>query len=334
MADTPNATTLVLDVGAHAKLKREKAVALLLSSIKSGTISVSDVFPSIMNFLMSSDTWEQTHGALLALKTLCSEGFINQPPDEPTLQRLTELLTHHEFRVRREAGTYIGTLCATFGTDNIYAGHIEGVIRHCIVDNLERKIDQEEVSTLKQKLGMDKNIPDGAVFYESAGWKTLETGYKALLDVISNSGEMFCKYVTMDLIDIVFSGLKHMNRFVRETGYYACAELIKIIKTDTADPMHQGVSYSEFTHAMAQQLAIGLSDNWSQVRMASSVATRCFFMGMQEETRKEFFPLLIPRMCLNRYYVAEGVKLYSQESWRIVSNGNGIQLVETYIGSV
>lgn len=30
-----------------------------------------------------------------------------------------------------------------------------------------------------------------------------------------------------------------MNRFVRETGYYACAELIKIIKTDTADPMHQ-----------------------------------------------------------------------------------------------
>lgn len=50
MADTPNATTLVLDVGAHAKLKREKAVALLLSSIKSGTISVRLMFVCFVFF--------------------------------------------------------------------------------------------------------------------------------------------------------------------------------------------------------------------------------------------------------------------------------------------
>jgi hypothetical protein len=33
-------------------------------------------------------------------------------------------------------------------------------------------------------------------------------------------------------------------------------------------------------------------------------------------------PMLLPRMCLNRFYLAQGVKLYSQETWRIVFGPN------------
>ena len=32
----------------------------------------------------------------------------------------------------------------------------------------------------------------------------------------------------------------------------------------------------------------------------------------------DLVPMLLPRMCLNRFYLAQGVKLYSQETWRLV----------------
>ena len=35
-----------------------------------------------------------------------------------------------------------------------------------------------------------------------------------------------------------------------------------------------------------------------------------------------------------RYYVAEGVRLYSQESWRIVTDNRGVELVGEYIKNV
>ena len=36
----------------------------------------------------------------------------------------------------------------------------------------------------------------------------------------------------------------------------------------------------------------------------------------------------------HRYYVAEGVRLYSQESWRIVTDNRGVELVGQYIKNV
>lgn len=39
-------------------------------------------------------------------------------------------------------------------------------------------------------------------------------------------------------------------------------------------------------------------------------------------------------MCMNRYYVAEGVRLYAQESWRQVMGEGGRQQVAVYIDKV
>ena len=104
-----------------------------------------------------------------------------------------------------------------------------------------------------------------------------------------------------------------------------------------------------------------LQDNWSQVRMAGSVLCRGYVValmrmrgdhrddddddgakkndgnraeeatGEDEDEEEEvtafelalgdLVPMLLPRMCLNRFYLAQGVKLYSQETWRIVFGG-------------
>ena len=39
-------------------------------------------------------------------------------------------------------------------------------------------------------------------------------------------------------------------------------------------------------------------------------------------------------MCMNRYYVAEGVKIYSNETWKIVHGNNGRQIICKYAEEV
>ena len=39
-------------------------------------------------------------------------------------------------------------------------------------------------------------------------------------------------------------------------------------------------------------------------------------------------------MCLNRYYVAEGVKIYSQETWKLIFGDGGKELVSKYAAEV
>jgi hypothetical protein len=67
-------------------------------------------------------------------------------------------------------------------------------------------------------------------------------------------------------------------------------------------------------------VAQGLGDNWSQVRYAASQAARSYYAIAKDDPtlREKYDGLMVPRMCLNRYYVAEGVKIYSNESWRLV----------------
>lgn len=47
-------------------------------------------------------------------------------------------------------------------------------------------------------------------------------------------------------------------------------------------------------------LCVGLSDDWSQVRMAACIACRQFFVNLPTEDWGVFFPILLPPLCLNR----------------------------------
>jgi len=59
-----------------------------------------------------------------------------------------------------------------------------------------------------------------------------------------------------------------------------------------------------------------------QVRYAACAATRAF-MEAAAGWREEAFPVLLPPMCLNRRYQAEGVRLYSQRTWELVMGSEG-----------
>ena len=71
-------------------------------------------------------------------------------------------------------------------------------------------------------------------------------------------------------------------------------------------------SHQELIQAFAALIYKGLSDNWSQVRMASSSSCRSFLFALDDKQREEFYDLLLPPIALNRYYIAAGVRIHNQ----------------------
>lgn len=94
--------------------------------------------------------------------------------------------------------------------------------------------------------------------------------------------------------------------------------------------------FREFTGDLVPIIAQGLGDNWSQVRYAASQATRSFYFIIKgdETMREKYDPILVPRMCMNRYYVAEGVKIYSNDTWRMVHEDKGKEAICKYAEQV
>jgi hypothetical protein len=76
-------------------------------------------------------------------------------------------------------------------------------------------------------------------------------------------------------------------------------------------------------------------DDWSQVRLAASVAVRALLVALPEASQREqYYSALLPPMCLNRYFVAEGVKCYSQDTWQLCMQGQGAAAVARHIEAV
>lgn len=198
------------------------------------------------------------------------------------------------------------------------------------------------------------------IFHDTAGWKNLETSMKALQSMIEGCGTNFQPFVDEDLLSLVFKTLTHPNRFVRETGFYVCSSLFSCGNTDegkylfnfffkllltlafmllsfldveSRDSVSTVNPIYTFGNEFSKYLAGGLADDWSQVRFAASVAARSFLLSLPNNgARQLFYPQLLPQMCLNRYYIADGVRIYSQETWKQVAGAAGKELVEQYIG--
>lgn len=94
--------------------------------------------------------------------------------------------------------------------------------------------------------------------------------------------------------------------------------------------------FKSFCEDLVPIVSQGLEDNWSQVRYAASISVRSFFAAVKDsdEMSSKYNHLLVPRMCLNRYYVAEGVKIYSNDTWKQVHGEKGKQVLCTYAKEV
>ncbi|XP_065347238.1 uncharacterized protein LOC135944318 [Cloeon dipterum] len=130
--------------------------------------------------------------------------------------------------------------------------------------------------------------------------------------------------INEELILLLEGALGHRSHASREAAFYLAASLATSL-AEAEKNSHDGLVC--FGDMLLERLAAGLADEWSPVRLAASVTVRKFLCALPDKSRKQFYPILLPRMCLNRYYEAEGVRIYSQETWRQVTGAMGKDLV-------
>ncbi|RMX42240.1 hypothetical protein pdam_00011613 [Pocillopora damicornis] len=340
----------------HVKLERDRGLQALEGKLKdtsnftSDIQQVEDLQNSLIELVTSTDgAWETRHGGLTGSKTFILNNLGSDDFCETLRKKALKLMHDDEARVRIASGEVLGALCSMKGT-GVFVACCDEILKN-VGENLERRLpDPEEVAEgLVHKLtgseketGEEKHKKTDAaqIFHDTAGWKHLETSMRCLQSVIEGCGRAFNEYITQDLLDLIFQALNHTNRFVRETGYQLCASLVSLgRKQDESSEGTESVMIDVKENAILKHgdqfsdyLKKGLSDNWSQVRLAASVATRQFFQTLpNKESRERFFPKVLPAMCLNRYYVAEGVRIYSQQSWKMIVGTEGKHLVEKYI---
>ena len=282
---------------------------------------------------------EEKFGTFSAAKTLLTFKTTDGDFNETILNLALNHLTYREVRVREIVSEVIEQLCKNLGIP-IFR-RVQQRLRDDIISTFDRDQElAEQEADASATLNAEKHTD---LRHDTEGWKSLETSYKCLkgllrgvgtsevVDEVVRGAEISAEellavdvlstaYKTgkQSMLPLIFKGTKHLNRFVRETSYF----LLDVISENASTETLQRIS-----GPVGVILGAGLSDNWSQVRYASSVATRHFLLNLPEEFKKQQYPLLIPRMCLNRHYVAEGVRIYSLETWKQVAGSQGKQIL-------
>jgi len=292
-------------------LTRERSLASLKSSVNGGVLTPEDLEPLALDALCA-ESWEAKQGGLLAA------AFLIETWDRPdfrknVLQEVPTLLQDKEYRVRKAVAAVLCECCRRDGL-RVYDS-MSSVVLGDIKSRFQRTIEADEDPTAPPTF-----LPD------TEGWRSLETSMGALEAMMQGCGIEFTSRITNDMLELLTQCSKHTNRFVREYAFFAFKDTFAVCSADeflrTVGPQTVGV------------IAAGIADNWSQVRYAASVAAR-EFMDKAGDQKERFYPVLLGAMCLNRHYVAEGVRLYSQETWRIVCGPQGgARLLVAYFDSV
>jgi hypothetical protein len=178
---------------------------------------------------------------------------------------------------------------------------------------------------------------------DTTGWRALETNWQCLACWIASLGSNYYKELTdaeltLLLQNVEHSAVTHVNRHVRAAAIAVVEQLVVAAGNDsTYWPYLENGALRATTITI---LKTGLADNWSQVRMAASVLNRVFWSVLRDQCKfsdenlELLYPVLVPRMCLNRFYLAQGVKLYSHQTWKIVFPSNGVAVVAQSIAPV
>ena len=287
---------------------------------------VSRKFPELTNsgnISVPELSWEQKLGYLKAEKCLVpvlEETVITSQPGqvETLLQLALDWLEgeEEEVRVKEAAAECLGVLSSHYGQD-LYNKCLPRVLE-LIRTNLGRRIEPDREDTPAGKL-MDRKE-----WKNLAAWKDLDISLSCLQKMTEGIGSKVRGDIDKTILDLIFSCLSHRNRFVRDSGFRTCSSILKNSSLGD-EPSVPG-------QELCDHLSTGLADLWPQVRLSATTASRDFLLSLPERERARHYPALLPRLCLNRYFPAEGVKLQAQASWREVCGERGRALLVQYLG--
>ncbi|KAF1790037.1 Leucine-rich repeat domain, L domain-like [Phytophthora cactorum] len=270
-------------------------------------------------------------------------------------QAIHQHMEYYESRVRMAVAKLLGVL-AKWDLHWVTQEFTPQIV-DSVVSNLSRSPDFEETGFDELDDNVSNNgmltppqSPEGTPRTPStpyrlddvSGWKALESSLCALKYIIKGSGVEFLKeettdagekkfvYLTPQILELVATkSCFHINRHVRVVGLDTITVLSDIAPVGFLEAHQTSVS-----DTLNKCIKRGMEDNWCQVRYAASISARSFLMKLQEQGRAAYLPILLPRLCLNRYYIAERVQKYSQESWRMIMGDQGREWVAKYANEI
>lgn len=265
-----------------------------------------------------------------------------------------QYIEHYEPRVRMSVAKLLGVL-ANWDLAWVSAEFMPQIIES-VVCNSSRSPDFEEngfedfddnisvngMETPPQSPESTPRTPSTPYRLDDvSGWKALESSLCAIKFIVKGSGAAFLekeeaggneqfRYLTPDLMQLITTkSCFHTNRHVRVVGLDTITVLCEAAPVGFLDAHRSSV-----TDTLSKCITRGMQDNWSQVRYAASIATRAFLMKLQQDVQAIYLPTLVPRLCLNRYYVAERVSKHSQETWRLLMGTRGRDVVAKYANEI
>lgn len=334
--------SIIQGISARAHFTRDRALQTLrraLPAMSPGDVSALCV--ALAPLLEAEGAWEPVCGALQAARLVLAEADMEVHGDAVRSLAVTALpmtfplVAHSEARVRSATSALIGTLAGCLG---VVVWEQAG---HHLLDNVAANFELDQEQRLREAARVAQQDIDAAaadaklhglrMVHETEGWRGLETTLLAVADLLkgcgadllapcADSGDYAPVPGVTLLVSYMLRAKDHPNRFVREAGLRLLTEVVRAASATTP-------SSSLLVETLAESVLVvvmeGLQDNWSQVRFAASVAVRAVLTGIHQDARRVLYPKLLPRMCLNRHYVAEGVRVYSQETWKSVIADDG-----------
>jgi len=330
-----NLLSIIENLCNPAHLEREKAshnLILLLKSLPSTEIflQINEIVKNKLISMLESKKWEEKHSALFALTNLCETVnlFENKPENAVFIQKIHNLieilLEDTELRVRIGVGNLLKILVIKYQKNMLefYDTKIKSIL-YKIIENAFKQIEENKCSKPAENKSENELRKKSG---DMESWTNFESSMICIQKIAEGSNQNFIPFIDSKLQEYVSKSILNENRYVREIGLSLLSTLLQIC--DISHIKTFGLKY-------ASLILLGLSDSWPQVRYAGCLAARAFFAPdrMSPDFLKEFCAILYPAMCINRYYIAEGVRLYAQEMWKNLVADKGREIVLEYLES-
>eukprot|EP00930_Biecheleria_cincta_P043618 TRINITY_DN29938_c0_g1_i1.p1 TRINITY_DN29938_c0_g1~~TRINITY_DN29938_c0_g1_i1.p1 ORF type:complete len:737 (-),score=142.96 TRINITY_DN29938_c0_g1_i1:58-2199(-) len=347
----------------NQRLQRENCARAAGKLLAAAGSEVSQSVKDRASSLLCHDQWEGRHGGLLLLQECLKwyqQGKLDPSSHAQWADVCIKLLSDKEVRVRKTSGAVIALLCKLVGL-KLYDEKVAQPLLASIESNmnLERDgqaflDDDEETKKLTEKLlagegarqmkqassrASRASSMQSTIFHDTAGWGTLETDMSCLQQVIASLGAEFAPRLDSqgEVAELLCTAALHMNRFVREEAFRSLEAVIQSLhdadnersSPDAAETQSEFLldDFAQSSDVVAR-LGSGLCDEWGNVRMQASVALRCFLVSLQTSLRRQpFYHELMPKFCLNRYNMADGVSSYTRETWQLIIGARGRETV-------
>ena len=277
-----------------SRLDRDKAIRKLTEAVEKRRAEVIEtVFQDLLGIReqfkddFGSMPWEQKLGYLTAYTLLLtSEKKTDVDTDHLLSLCLDWIETEADVRVREAVATLLGELSKCQGVDILQRSRAR--LLDLARGHLQRRIEPDrELSDVTER----GKLMDRKEWKNLAAWKDLELCLNCLARIFTGLGSYARGQLDQDTLDILFTCVRHQNRFVRDTGYKVLTAVLVEKEQKTED--------EAICTQITEHLASGLSDNWSMVRLSSLQATRQFLLSLAAGDRGRHYPMLLPRICLN-----------------------------------